>query len=76
MRTPDLIAVHWVIYRPHAPVWHWSVRPHYIYRGIEPVRGRALLLPSLDDCRRVIPQGFAHLMRDPDDAPEIEEIWI
>ena len=67
----------WVVYRPVTREYpgRWVARMHVSLP--EPKATRFVIThDTLPDLRRLLPEGLSHLDRDPDDLPEIEELWL
>ena len=67
----------WVVYRPVTREYpgQWVARMHVSLPQPRPTRF-VISHDTLTDLRTLLPPGLTHLARDPDDASEIEEVWI
>ena len=67
----------WVIYRPITREYPglWVTRMHVCLPQPKPTRF-VMSHDSRDELRTLLPPGLVMMMRHPDDAPEIEEVWL
>jgi hypothetical protein len=67
----------WVVYRPIAREYpgQWVARMHVTLPAVRPTRF-VMTHDTLEELRALLPPELARLPRDPDDAPEIEELWL
>jgi hypothetical protein len=66
----------WVIYRPVTREYPglWVTRMHVVLPEIRATRF-VMTHDTLEQLRSILPPGLARLARDPNDEPEIEEVW-
>jgi hypothetical protein len=67
----------WTIYRPITREYpgHWVARMHIARPTLRPTRF-VMTHDTLEELRGVLPPGLTRLARDPNDLPEIEEVWL
>lgn len=67
----------WCIYRPVTREYPgvWVARMHVTLPQPKPTRF-VMTHDTLDELRTMLPPGLSRLTRDPNDPPEIEEVWI
>lgn len=66
----------WVVYRPTTREYpgHWVARMHVILPDLKPTRF-VVTHDTLEELREMLPPGLIRLARDPNDLPEIVEVW-
>lgn len=67
----------WTIYRPVTTEYPglWVARMHVTIPAPKPTRF-VMTHPALDGLRELLPRHLTRMTRDPDDVPEIEEVWL
>lgn len=67
----------WVVYRPGTREYprHWIARMHVALPETRPTRF-VMTHDTLAELRELLPDGLTWMMRNPADAPEIEEVWL
>lgn len=67
----------WVVYRPVTREYpgSWIARMFLSLPKDSPTIF-VLVRPTLDTLRAALPRGLVCLNRDPNDVPEIEEVWF
>jgi hypothetical protein len=67
----------WVIYTPHTREYpgRWVARMHVTLPEPKPTRF-VITHDTLPDLRAMLPPGLTRMPRDPDDVPEIKEVWL
>ena len=68
----------WMVYeRPTDYPHSWVVRRHYASaEGVRADPVPSAVAPSLEAARLAIPPGLHRIERDPDDEPQIAEVWL
>lgn len=68
----------WVVYeRPSDAPRSWVVRRHIASAaGVEIDPVPVAIAPSLEAARFAIPPGLHRIERDPEDDPQIAEVWV
>lgn len=77
MVEPEIVLTQYAIYvNPADMPGRFVTREWHIARGASaPLAGRAWPANSLEQARRVVPEGMVRLERQPDDDPVILETW-
>lgn len=67
----------WVVYRPVTAEYPgiWVARMHVTLPASRPSRF-VITHNTLPQLRELLPPGLVHLSRQPEDLPEIEEVWL
>jgi hypothetical protein len=67
----------WVVYRPVTIEYpgYWVARMHVSLPEPRPTRF-VITHDTLDELRESLPPFLSFLGRDPNDMPEIEEVWV
>jgi hypothetical protein len=67
----------WVVYRPITREYPgaWVARMHVTLPESRPTRF-VLTHDTLSELHDILPPGLVRMARDPNDLPEIEEVWL
>ena len=67
----------WVVYRPVTREYpgRWVARMHVTLPETRPTRF-VMTHDSLDELRSLLPPALTWMERNPQDVPEIEEVWL